>query len=261
MAVVSVQLLVGLLVAVVIGESLVWRARHDLPLEALKTRWLYKLGKTLPFPELVPIPAGRFTMGSSKDKDAQLLPVIIPEPFYLGATEVTFEQYDAFLEGTGRSQMKPSDSDWGRGTMPVINVDWYGARAYASWLGAMTGSSCQLPSDAQWEYACRAGTNRDYGIPAPEGSDEIQRRNLANCADCGSEWDGRQTAPVDRFPANAWNLHDMHGNVWEWIEDCVESVDRATRKDESAGDKGTGCSARVLSGGSWSLDQVNARAD
>ena len=148
-----------------------------------------------------------------------LHPVTIAQPFYLGATEVTFAQYDAYCEATGRA--KPSDAGWPeRDKRPVINVDWNDARAYARWLDAMTGSGCRLPSEAEWEYAARAGTTTEYALPAPDGSDDIEGKGLANCSDCGSKWDGKQTAPVGSFEPNAWGLHDMHGNVWEWVEDC-----------------------------------------
>ena len=98
----------------------------------------------------------------------------------------------------------------------MINVDWSDARAYAHWLGAMTGATCRLPNEAEWEYACRAGTTTAYALPAPDGSDDIAGKGLANCDGCGSEWDDNQTAPVGSFEANAWGLHDMHGNVGEW---------------------------------------------
>ena len=103
------------------------------------------------------------------------------------------------------------------------------------------------------EGVCRA---EDTG-----GSDDIKAKGLANCADCGSEWDGRETAPVGRFPANAWGLHDMHGNVWEWVEDCWHDrhaqgpADGRAWLEENGGD----CSIRVLRGGSWDGGQGRAR--
>jgi formylglycine-generating enzyme required for sulfatase activity len=170
---------------------------------------------------MIPIPEGKFQMGSeSGSSDEQPPhPVTINNPFYLGTTEVTFAQYDAFCEATGRA--KPPDSGWpDRQTRPAINVDWKDAKDYTGWLDAMTRNACRLPSEAEWEYAARAGTTAEYALPAPHGSDDIAGEGLANCDGCGSEWDNRQTAPVRSFEPNAWGLYDMHGNVSEWVDDC-----------------------------------------
>jgi formylglycine-generating enzyme required for sulfatase activity len=144
----------------------------------------------------------------------------------------------------------------------VINVSWEDARAYLVWLIRRMGKVCRLPSEAEWEYAARAGTETEYALPAPNGSDDIKGKNLANCADCGSEWDGRQTAPVGRFPANAWGLRDMHGNVFKWVEDCWHNSYEGTPRDGRVWrEEGGGyCSERVLRGGSWSDSRAFARS-
>ena len=245
-----------------IGESAYWASAHGLPLDAVKTRWAYILGAALPRPELVEIPAGTFLMGSQIRKNEQPVhPVIIARPFYLAETEVTFDQYDAFGKATARNL--PDDQGWGRGTQPVINVGWHDARAYANWLGAMTNRSCKLPSEAEWEYAARAGTTTEYALPtSSNGSDDITNQVLANCSDCGSEWSDKQTAPVGRFPANAWKLHDMHGNVWEWVEDCYHETYVGAPKNgvpwlnTTAG----ACQSRVVRGGSWFVDAASTRS-
>ena len=103
----------------------------------------------------------------------------------------------------------------GRGTQPVINVTWDDAQQYVAWFSKMTGKPYRLLSEAEWEYAARAGTTTAYSW-----GDEIGKGN-ANCNGCGSEWDGRQTAPVGSFAPNQFGLYDMHGNVWEWVEDCL----------------------------------------
>ena len=92
-------------------------------------------------------------------------------------------------------------------------------KAYVAWLSRKIGKNCRLPSEAEWEYAARAGTTTEYALP-PRRQRRHPGKRLANCLDCGSEWDGKQTAPVGQFPANAWGLYDMHGNVYEWVEDC-----------------------------------------
>ncbi len=186
--------------------------------------------------------------------------VTFSRPFFIARTEVTFAQYDAYADATGRA--KPSDSGWGRDDRPVIYVSWDDAQAYVRWLGAMIGHTCRLPSEAEWEYAARAGTKTKYALPAPHGSDDIGGKGLANCADCGSEWGGKQTAPVASFPANAWGLHDMHGNVWEWVEDCYHESYEDAPDDGRAwrGEDGGDCSYRVLRGGSWGSNQGIARS-
>ena len=143
----------------------------------------------------------------------------------------------------------------------MISVSWHDAQAYVAWLGRKKGETCRLPSEAEWEHACRAGTTKAYAVPAPDGSDDIGGQGLANCADCGSEWDGKQTAPVGRFPANGWGLHDMHGNVSEWVEDCWhDQYDKAPANGRAWGEEDGGdCSSRVLRGGSWFDGRDDAR--
>ena len=114
-----------------IGESVYWSNKYGLPIDALKTRWSYKLGAPLPLPKLVEIPAGQFMMGSEPyEEEKPVHPVVIAQPFYLAQTETTFDQYDVFAKVTVRSL--PGESNWGRGTQPVINVDWSDASAYAN---------------------------------------------------------------------------------------------------------------------------------
>ncbi len=200
-------------------------------------------------------------MGSDEFGERPIAPGHVRRRLPFSATEVTFEQWDACVADGGCRSYRPGDQGWGRGTRPVINVSWDDAQAYVAWLGRKKGETCRLPSEAEWEHACRAGTTTKYALPAPKGSDDIGDKNLANCADCGSERGDKQTAPVGSFPANAWGLHDMHGNVFEWVEDCWHDgyaqapANGRAWLEEDGGD----CSARVLRGGSWNLDQVNAR--
>ena len=151
-------------------------------------------------PELVVIPAGRFPMGcvSGRDCDEDEQPVHEVEvaSFALGVYEVTIEEYDRFARDTDRR--RPDDRGWGRGRRPVIDVSWYDAVAYAGWLSAETGARYRLPSEAEWEYAAKAGTTTQYSWGQEIG------RNQANCDRCGSRWDNDRTAPVGSFPANGW---------------------------------------------------------
>lgn len=224
------------------GESLWWKSRYDLPLEAVWTRWAYWLGKDLPIPRWATIPAGTFEMGSAEVDDDELpIRTVTIEAFLdLAETEVTFEQYDAFALATGRQ--RPNDSGWGRGNLPAINVNFDDARAYAKWLSAMTRRACRLPSEAEWEYACRAGTNTRYFV-----GDELTSEQ-ANVADAVGK-----TSDAGNYPSNAWGLFDMHGNVYEWVEDCWHKdyqgapVNGEAWQEANSGD----CNYRVLRGGSW----------
>ena len=124
-------------------------------------------------------------------------------------------------------------------------MSWEDATAYAEWLSAETGEWYRLPSEAEWEYAARAGTTTAYSWGPDIG------QNRANCDGCGSRWDGEQTAPAGSFAANAWSLHDMHGNVNEWVEDCWHNRYARAPADGSAWTRGGDCGRRVLRGGSW----------
>ena len=147
------------------------------------------------------------------------------------------------MAATGRDS--PRDYGWGRGGHPVIDVSWEDARAYAEWLSAETGERYRLPSEAEWEYAARAGTTTAYSW----GNDIGQNR--ANCDGCGSRWDDEQTVPAGSFAANAWGLHDMHGNVWEWVEDCWHDSYARAPADGSTWTRGGDCGRRVVRSGSW----------
>ena len=198
-------------------------------------------------PEMVVIPAGRFRMGCVSGRDCQYdeRPVheVQVSSFALGVYEVTFEEYERFARATGRD--RPNDRGWGRGGRPVINVSWEDAQAYAAWLSDETGEDYRLPSESEWEYAARAGSTTRYYWGQDIG------RNRANCRDCGSRWDGDETAPAGSFAANGWGLHDMHGNVWEWVEDCWHEHFARAPRDGSAWTSGGNCGRRVLRGGSW----------
>ena len=201
-------------------------------------------------PEMVVIPAGTFQMGClSGDSDCYynekpVHEVSIKQPFALSVHEVTFADWDACLAAGGCGGHEPDDEGWGRGIRPVINVSRDDAQAYASWLSEQTGAAYRLPSEAEWGYAARAGTVTKYhwgnGIKA----------NRANCDGCGSPWDNRQTAPIGSFTPNAFGLHDVHGNVWELVEDCWNASYRGAPSDGSDWFWGN-CEMPVFRGGSW----------
>nr|VFJ57649.1 MAG: Formylglycine-generating enzyme, required for sulfatase activity, contains SUMF1/FGE domain [Candidatus Kentron sp. FM]VFJ58833.1 MAG: Formylglycine-generating enzyme, required for sulfatase activity, contains SUMF1/FGE domain [Candidatus Kentron sp. FM]VFK11836.1 MAG: Formylglycine-generating enzyme, required for sulfatase activity, contains SUMF1/FGE domain [Candidatus Kentron sp. FM] len=213
-----------------------------------------RLSDGRPGPRMQWIPAGAFLMGSREEEtqseyDSDERPqhrVGFRAPFALGTYPVTFAEYDRFCVATDRK--KPHDEGWGRGKRPVIDVSWQDAQDYCAWLSKQTGHDYYLPSEAQWEYAARAGTRTEYWWGDEIGS------NRANCADCGSHWDDRQTAPVGSFAPNPFGLYETTGNVWEWTADCWHDNYRGAPVDGSPWLEGNGsrdCSRRVLRGGSW----------
>ena len=219
------------------------------------------------FPDMVTIPAGRFLMGAAEGEKAASADeypqheVTIPAPFTLGRTPVTFAQWDATI-AAGAKLPKLNDEGWGRGARPVINVSWEDTQAYLAWLNAKLGlngaamsSSPQgrggdtaapigpyrLPSEAEWEYACRAGSTTRWSF----GDDENE---LGDHAWFSSNAGGK-THPVGQKSPNAFGLHDMHGNVWEWCEDSFQNNYEGAPADGS-GRIGKNSSNRVFRGGS-----------
>jgi formylglycine-generating enzyme required for sulfatase activity len=199
-------------------------------------------------PEMVPIEPGTFIMGS-EDEDSEKPPheVTIGYRFALGKYPVTFAEYDAFCEATGRE--KPDDNGWGRERRPAINVSWQDATAYVEWLSEATGKPYRLPTEAEWEYCCRAGTTTEYSC-----GDEITEKD----ANVGGQvhW----TTEVGAYTANPWGLHDMHGNVWEFVEDVWHENYKGAPDDGSAWTEGGDQSSRVLRGGSWDKRRDYARS-
>ena len=201
-------------------------------------------------PEMIVVPSGRFTMSSPSseegryDDEGPQHGVTIGSAFAVGVYEVTFAEWDACVSSGGCGGYRPDDWGMGRGQRPVINVSWEDAQSYVGWLSRETGKSYRLLSESEWEYVARAGTVTRYWWGNAIGV------NRANCDGCGSRWDGERTAPVGSFTANAFGLHDVHGNVWEWVEDCWNDRYAGAPRDGSAWESGE-CSLRVLRGGSW----------
>jgi formylglycine-generating enzyme required for sulfatase activity len=211
--------------------------------EALKPGETFNDGDNCP--EMVVVPEGAFSMGSNDAGDEKPPHrVTIQQPFAVGKFAVTFDEWDACAEAGGCSRYRPDDLGWGRGRRPVINVSWDDAKAYVAWLSAKTGQTFRLLSEAELECAARVGSVTKY----PWG-DVIGKGN-ANCRDSGNQWGGKQTAPVGSFPPNPWGLYDMHGNVWEWVEDPYHDTYAGAPVDGSVWTSGRSYS-RVLRGGSW----------
>jgi formylglycine-generating enzyme required for sulfatase activity len=246
---------------VVVGEVPSPSAKSAKDVEALKPGSVFRdtLRDGSPGPEMVSISRGEFRMGdiqgSGSAYERPVHSVRIPRPFAIGRYEVTFDEYDMFARLTGRAL--PADEGWGRGRRPVINVSWKGAVAYAKWLSGQTGKRYRLPTEAEWEYAARAGTETTYWW-----GDEVGK-NRANCEGCGSEWDNKQTALVGSFAPNPWGLHDTVGNVWEWVQDCWHEGYASAPEDGSMPwetQAGDGCTRRVVRGGSWYFEPRYVRS-
>ena len=201
-------------------------------------------------PELVWLPQGEFVMGEASSASGPRPVVAIRYMLAVGRFEVTFAEWDACV-AAGGCRRRPHDAGWGRGWQPVINVSWVDARQYVAWLSRSTGRRYRLLTEAEWEYAARAGTDVRYWWGDQAG------RGDANCADCGSKWDGRQAAPVGRFAPNPFGLHDMHGNVSEWVEDCYHDRIQDRARDAPLDGRAwiSGCMAeidtRVVRVGAW----------
>lgn len=204
-------------------------------------------------PDMIVLPAGSFMMGSpprEKDRLANEGPqhsVTIRKLFAVSKFELTFAEWDTCFALGGCTE-HPDDGGWGRGEQPVIFVNWDDAQQYIRWLARVTGKEYRLLTEAEYEYATRAGTTTRY----PWGDDIGS--NSANCDGCGAQWDGKQPAPVGLFPPNDFGLHDMVGNVWEWVEDCYQLSYR--RPGHIAPSDGTAwtsgdCRLHVARGGSW----------
>nr|VFK80745.1 MAG: Formylglycine-generating enzyme, required for sulfatase activity, contains SUMF1/FGE domain [Candidatus Kentron sp. SD] len=182
----------------------------------------------------------------------------LPGPFSLGKTEVTFEEYDRFACATGREL--PRDHGWGRKRQPVINVDWNDAVAYAQWLSRKTGRQYRLPTEAEWEYAARAGSAGTYFW----GDDPQSACDYANVYDVSAKkehnyyWRGlpcndgqKNTAPVGSYKPNAFGLFDMIGNAREWTADCWRARGKAREHGAPSQATDAACSWRVTRGGAW----------
>ena len=210
-------------------------------------------------PEMLLLPAGKFQMGSPKDEsdrsgDEVQHKVRFTKPFLLGCYAVTFDEYDHFCGVTGR--IKPEDEGWGRGRLPVINVSHNDAVAYCTWLSEATGRCYHLPSEAQWEYACRAGTETPFSFGANITTDQVNYNGDHPYDGAAKGEHRKKTVPVGSLDPNPWGLHEMHGNVWEW---CADWYGRYPSKAATDPRGATGGSKCVVRGGSWDYGARGAR--
>ncbi len=252
-------------------------------------------------PEMVVIPAGEFMMGGEGGEEGRpewpVHPVTIAKPFALGVMEVTVAQYSRFIDESGHTPSVncrafdpeafgmssnlagtylnpgPGAGD-GQDSMPASCISWMDAKAYVAWLSGKTGKAYRLPSEAEWEYAARAGSATDYawgdkaeggcsvantldedGHKAWFGTDKGAAVQYAQCSDGFAG-----AAPVGSLDANAFGLHDMIGNVWEWTEDCyIAPYPEDTPTDQTAYFSAEDCARHAVRGGSWITEPFRNR--
>ena len=231
-------------------------------------------------PELVLLPTGRFQMGSPEHERkiamaagsqatwlARELPqhwVGIEKPVAMGRYPVTVGEWRAFVQATG---WRPGgEVDWDAPGFaqtdrhPVVGVNWYDAIRYVRWLSEATGKSYRLPTEAEWEYACRAGTKTAFSFGDTITTEQANYDGNFTYNGGARGVYRRGTTPVGTFPANPWGLYDMHGNVWEWVQDVVHDNYEGAPLDGSAWEQGGDQARRVLRGGSWLYNPRYLRA-
>lgn len=220
------------------------------------------------YPEMVVIPAGRFTMGAPANEidDSEIEKILssswrpqhtvqIAQPFAVGKFEITFAEWDACLNDKG-CKHNP-EAPWGRGRQPVIHVSWDDAKEYVAWLANKTGKSYRLLTEAEWEYAARAGTSTRFHTGRTITTKHANFDGSVALFGVARGIDRRRTSDVGSFPPNQFGLHDMLGNVEEWVEDCHHSDYNGAPSEGSAWITRCKMTERVTRGGAWSL---NARA-
>ncbi|MEW8027746.1 MAG: formylglycine-generating enzyme family protein [Candidatus Thiodiazotropha sp.] len=228
--------------------------------EASRRQVLEKLGIT--DEHWVPIQCGRFLMGSPETegerKDSERQHWVKVDEFEMMKTPVTWAMYLAYCEATSREL--PTEPEWGRPKdHPVVNVSYWDAVDYAQWLSEQTGWLCRLPTEAEWEYACRAGTTTPFWTGETISTDQANYDgNYAYGSGCKGVYNKR-TTPADLYPANTWRLHDMHGNVSEWCASVFDEHYGGKESDDASQDR-TNNRLRVLRGGSWTSKPVRARS-
>lgn len=195
-------------------------------------------------PTLVSLPAGSFIMGSNTGdlSERPAHKVTISNAFAIGKFEVTVEQWNMCAEA-GACPRVPS-SEAAAKDAPMRDVSWEDAQQYVKWLSKTSGKTYRLPTEAEWEYAARAGTTTPYWWGRQ------MRTGMANCKECGEPWSQEAPAKGGSFAANSYKLHDMNGSVWEWVADCWHNSYKGAPADGSTWDNET-CRVRVIRGGSW----------
>ena len=207
--------------------------------------------------KMVKIPSGSFRMGSTYSTDEKPVHSVKLSAFKMMSKEVTFNQYDAYARAVGKS--KPKDNGFGRGNRPVIHVTWQNARNFAKWVSKQTGTRFRLPTESEWEYAARAGSRSKYSWGNSVSCSKAQYSGTKSSG-CYYKNDGvlNGTARVGSYSSNDFGLYDMHGNVWEWTQDCYNDNYKGAPKNGSAWLTGN-CNKRIVRGGGWTSNHKGIR--
>jgi formylglycine-generating enzyme required for sulfatase activity len=232
---------------------------------ALKPKDIFKECATCP--EMVVVPAGSFTMGSPESEllresnESPQHAVTFARQFAVGRFALTFDEWDACAADGGCNGYKPSDQGWGRGRWPVINVSWDNAKEYAAWLSRKTGKTYRLLSEAEREYVTRAGTTTPFWWGSSISTSQANYDGSYPYGGGGAIGESRKkTLPVDSFQPNPWGLYQVHGNVWDCVEDCWNVSYQGAPSDGSAWTSSGVCRRRVVRGGSWNSIPRNLRS-
>jgi formylglycine-generating enzyme required for sulfatase activity len=216
-------------------------------------------------PEMVVVPAGKFTMGSPDSEpghDPNESPqhaVAFNSPFVVGRFAVTFEEWDACVADGGCNGYRPPDHNWGRARRPVTNVSWDDATAYVAWLSEKTGLPYRLLSEAEREYVTRAGSTSAFWWGPSISTGQANYDGDFTFGDSAPGEDRGKTLVVDSFPPNPWGLYQIHGNVYDWVEDCYHDSYRGSPSDGTAWSS-EDCDSHVARGGSWLDDPRSLRS-
>jgi formylglycine-generating enzyme required for sulfatase activity len=208
---------------------------------------------------MVVIPAGNFMMGAPENDPMRTFDevpqhrVSFAKPFSVGRFAVTFAEWDACVADGGCNGYMPSDGGWGRERRPVINVSWNDAQSYLGWLSRKTGQPYRLLSEAEREFVSRAGTSTAFWWGDSVTTDQ------ANYNGGGEGVHRGQTVPVDAFQPNPFGLYQVHGNVYDWVEDCWHSSYTGSLRGGRAWTT-EDCPTRVIRGGSWKYNSFYLRS-
>jgi formylglycine-generating enzyme required for sulfatase activity len=209
-------------------------------------------------PELVVIPPGEFLMGAPADEPKRSTTgsedpyhnVAITKSFAIGKYETTWDEWEGCVAAGGCGGYMPPDRGWGRGRRPVIVVSWEDAKMYAAFLSKRTGHVYRLPTEAEWEYSARAGTTTPFSTGQTITTDQANFNGTFTYNGSGKGEFRKRTMPVGSFPPNAFGLHDVHGNVMEYTEDCGNLSYEGAPTDGSAWATGD-CRFVTMRGGTW----------